>query len=82
MLLTITLSVSYVFYFLFVSFTKLTTQQKRPTFKMAEPMDLMDALRETLKNSLIVDGVTKGRLITFVWSATRDLISSPHVCNM
>ncbi|KAL5267633.1 hypothetical protein ACHWQZ_G004617 [Mnemiopsis leidyi] len=27
---------------------------------MAEPMDLMDALRETLKNSLIVDGVTKG----------------------
>ena len=29
---------------------------------MAEPMDLMDALRETLKNSLIVDGVTKGLL--------------------
>jgi hypothetical protein len=28
---------------------------------MAEPMDLMDALRETLKNSLIVDGVTKGK---------------------
>ena len=25
-------------------------------------MDLMDALRETLKNSLIVDGVTKGLL--------------------
>ena len=29
---------------------------------MAEPMELMDALREVLKNSIVVEGITRGKL--------------------